>query len=234
MSSTQQPLFRIGKSFRFEATRRLDGGTYDGHSFTAEAVLTSMRLTPEGFVADFGDLAPLKRYIDGTLDHQVLNDYVEDVSNEGLARHLLGWAKSHLPADVVSVLEDVRVRTGRPQALPSAAFASFEASHQLHGLRDGHPCGRLHGHSYMLSVPVSAVPRLGDVPVLLRNHLRSAIHGKVLNQVIPGLNPTSENLAQYFSQWLTDRAMGGPGWDGTCVRISETETSWAEYMGGPA
>lgn len=161
MSSTQQPLFRIGKSFRFEATRRLDGGTYDGHSFTAEAVLTSMRLTPEGFVADFGDLAPLKRYIDGTLDHQVLNDYVEDVSNEGLARHLLGWAKSHLPADVVSVLEDVRVRTGRPQALPSAAFASFEASHQLHGLRDGHPCGRLHGHSYMLSVPVSAVPGSG-------------------------------------------------------------------------
>lgn len=232
--SSSQPLFRIGKGFRFEATRRLDDGRYDGHSFTVEAVLSSARLSPEGFVADFGDLAPLKRYIDGALDHQILNDCVKDVSNAGIAEHLLRWARDHLASDVVSVLKDVRVRTGRPQPLPSAAFAAFEASHQLRGLRDGHPCGRLHGHSYILSVPVSAVPRLVDMPVLLRNHLRSAVHGRVLNEVIPGLNPTSENLARHFSQWLADRAVGGAGWNGTCVRVSETETSWAEYLGGAA
>ncbi|MEU3046806.1 6-carboxytetrahydropterin synthase [Streptomyces sp. NPDC006984] len=229
--SPTRPLFRIGKTFRFEATRRLAEG-YDGHSFTAEAVLSSRVLSPEGFVADFGDLAPLKRYIDEALDHQVLNDVVKDVSDEGIAEHLLGWARDNLSADVVCVLEGVRVRTGRPQPLPVFAFATFEASHQLHGLRDGHPCGRLHGHSYVLSVPVSSVPRLGDVPVLLRNHLRGAVHGRVLNEVIPGLNPTSENLARHFSQWLADRAMGGAGWDGSCVRVSETETSWAEYVGG--
>ncbi|MFD7853389.1 6-carboxytetrahydropterin synthase [Streptomyces microflavus] len=232
--SSAQTLFRIGKGFRFEATRRLDDGRYDGHSFTAEAVLSSAVLSPEGFVADFGDLAPLKRYIDGALDHQILNDCLKDVSNKGIAEHLLGWARDHLASDAVSVLEGVRVRTGRPQPLPSAAFAAFEASHQLHGLREGHPCGRLHGHSYVLSVPVSAVPRLGDMPVLLRNHLRSAVHGRVLNEVIPGLNPTSENLARHFSQWLADRAMGGAGWNGACVRVSETETSWAEYSGGAA
>lgn len=232
--SSAQTLFRIGKGFRFEATRRLDDGRYDGHSFTAEAVLSSAVLSPEGFVADFGDLAPLKRYIDGALDHQILNDCVKDVSNKGIAEHLLGWARDHLAPGVVSVLEGVRVRTGRPQPLPSAAFAAFEASHQLLGLREGHPCGRLHGHSYVLSVPVSAVPRLGDMPVLLRNHLRSALHGRVLNDVIPGLNPTSENLARHFSQWLADRAMGGAGWNGACVRVSETETSWAEYSGGAA
>ncbi|WP_406346313.1 6-carboxytetrahydropterin synthase [Streptomyces sp. NBC_01547] len=233
MSSTL-PLFRIGKSFRFEATRRLDDGGYDGHSFTAEVVLSSPVLSPEGFVVDFGDLAPLKRYIDSALDHQILNDCVKDVSNEGIASHLLGWARENLPPNIASVLEEVRVRTGRPQAPPSSAFVAFEASHQLRGLRDGHPCGRLHGHSYMLSVPVSAVPRLGDVPVLLRNHLRSAMHGRVLNEVIPGLNPTSENLARHFSQWLADRAMGGAGWNGACVRVSETETSWAEYVGATA
>ncbi|WP_374212063.1 6-pyruvoyl tetrahydropterin synthase family protein [Streptomyces sp. C10-9-1] len=121
---------------------------------------------------------------------------------------------------------------GAGAALPVSAFAAFEASHQLHGLRDGHPCGRLHGHSYVLSVPVSAVPRLGDVPVLLRNHLRGAVHGRVLNEVIPRLNPTSENLARHFSQWLADRDMGDAGWGGACVRVSETETSWAEYVGG--
>ncbi|MFB8085023.1 6-pyruvoyl tetrahydropterin synthase family protein [Streptomyces sp. NPDC055992] len=232
--SSPQPLFRIGKGFRFEATRRLDDGRYDGHSFTAEAVLSSAVLSPEGFVADFGDLAPLKRYIDGTLDHQILNDCVEDVSTEGIAEHLLEWARGHLASNVVSVLEEVRVRTGRPQPLPSAAFAAFEASHQLRGLRDGHPCGRLHGHSYVLSVPVCTIPRVGDVPVLLRNHLRSAVHGRVLNEVIPGLNPTSENLARHFSLWMTDRAMGGASWSRAGVRVSETETSWAEYLGGAA
>ncbi|MGW7199539.1 6-carboxytetrahydropterin synthase [Streptomyces chryseus] len=229
MSSTP-PLFRIGKSFRFEATRRLDDGTYDGHSFTAEVVLSSPVLSPEGFVVDFGDLAALKRYIDRALDHQILNDCVKHASNDGIAQHLLEWAHDHLPPDVASLLEEVRVRAGRPQALPSAAFVAFEASHRLRGLRDGHPCGRLHGHSYVLSVPVSAVPRLGDVPLLLRDHLRSAVHGRVLNEVIPGLNPTSENLARHFWQWLADRAMTG----GACVRVSETETSWAEYVGGTA
>ncbi|WP_338673892.1 6-carboxytetrahydropterin synthase [Streptomyces sp. SCSIO 30461] len=233
MSRTQH-LFRIGKNFRFEATRRLRDGSYNGHSFTAEAVLSSRVLSPEGFVADFGDLAPLKRYIDDALDHRIVNDSVTDVSNEGISEHLFTWARNHLPADIASVLEEVRVRTGRPQPLPSAAFATFEASHRLHGLHDRHPCGRLHGHSYVLSVPISAVPRLGAVPVLLRNHLRSAMHGKVLNEVIPGMNPTSENLAQHFSQWLMDRAMGVTIWGGTCLRVSETETSWAEYAGGTA
>ncbi|MFE9222449.1 6-pyruvoyl tetrahydropterin synthase family protein [Streptomyces lavendulae] len=113
MSSTQ-PLFRIGKGFRFEATRRLADGRYDGHSFTAEAALSSLVLSPEGFVADFDDLAPLKRYIDGALDHQILNDCVKDVYNEGSAEHLLGWARDHLPSDAASVLERIRVRIGRP------------------------------------------------------------------------------------------------------------------------
>ncbi|MGC5000714.1 6-pyruvoyl trahydropterin synthase family protein [Streptomyces sp. DT195] len=222
------PVFRIGKSFRFEATRGLEDNRYDGHSFTAEVVLSSSRLSPEGFVVDFGELSPLKRYIDGALDHQILDDAVKDTSNEGLAQHLTDWARGHLPADVASVLESVQVRTGRPQTPPSASFVSFEASHQLHGLPEGHPCGRLHGHSYVLSVPVSAIPRLGDVPVLLRNHLRSALHGSVLNEAIPDLNPTSEHLARHFSQWLEDRAMVEAG-SSVCVRVSETETSWAEY-----
>ncbi|MFJ1662419.1 6-pyruvoyl trahydropterin synthase family protein [Streptomyces anthocyanicus] len=222
-------LFRIGKSFRFEATRRLDDGRYDGRSFTAEAVLSSRVLSPEGFVVDFGDLAPLKAHIDAALDHRILNDCVKDVSDEGVAEHLLGWARDHLPSGVVSVLEEVRIRTGRPQPLPSAAFTAFNASHQLHGLRDSHPCGRLHGHSYVLSLPVSPANRFADVPVALRDYLGSALHGSVLNEAIPGLNPTSEHLARYFSQWLADRSLLGDDGSGTCVRVSETETSWAEF-----
>ncbi|MFF3786306.1 6-pyruvoyl tetrahydropterin synthase family protein [Streptomyces sp. NPDC001933] len=225
-----QPLFRIGKRFRFEATRQLTDGDFDGHSFTVEAVLSSSVLSPVGFVADFGDLAPLDKYVNRALDHQLINDSVKDVSDEGIAEHLVVWARENLPPDVASVLESVRVQTGRPQAPPSDASIAFGASHQLHGLRKGHPCGNLHGHSYVLSVPASDVPRLGDVLVLLRNHLHSAVNGRVLNEVIPGLNPTSENLARHFSQWLADRAPEG----GVRARVSETETSWAEYADGSA
>ncbi|MFJ8856091.1 6-pyruvoyl trahydropterin synthase family protein [Streptomyces sp. NPDC102437] len=224
------PMYRIGKRFRFEATRQLANGDFDGHSFTAEAVLSSPVLSPVGFVADFGDLAHLDKYINGALDHQVLNKSVKDVSDEGIAEHLVVWARENLPPDVASVVESVRVQTGRPQAPPSDAFIAFGASHQLHGLRKGHPCGNLHGHSYVLSVPASAVPRLRDVLVLLGEELRCTVNGRVLNEVIPGLNPTSENLAQHFSQWLADRAPAG----GVCARVSETETSWAEYAGGTA
>ena len=28
----------------------------------------------------------------------------------------------------------------------------FSASHQLHHLKEGHPCGRMHGHNYVLKV----------------------------------------------------------------------------------
>ncbi|MFI2736641.1 6-pyruvoyl trahydropterin synthase family protein [Streptomyces sp. NPDC018711] len=223
------PVFRIGKSFRFEATRRQEDNHYDGHSFTAEVVLASSALSPEGFVVDFGDLAPLKRYIDKALDHQILNDAVKDTSNEGIAEHLTGWMRDNLPANIVSVLESVQIRTGRLQTPPASSFATFEASHQLRGLREGHPCGRLHGHSYVLSMPVSAVPQHRDVPVLLRDHLRSVVHGSVLNEAIPELNPTSEHLARHFSQWLADRSQEGEDERGVCMRVSETETSWAEY-----
>ncbi|MCC2275456.1 6-carboxytetrahydropterin synthase [Streptomyces sp. ET3-23] len=232
--SAATPVYRIGKTFRFEATRELDDGRFDGNSFTAEAVLSSRVLSPVGFVADFGDLRPLKQYIDAVLDHHILNDAVEDVTNEGIADHLTSWARAQLPEHVAPVLEAIRIRTGRPQQPPLTAFVAFGASHQLHGLRAGHPCGRMHGHSYVLSVPVSAVPRLGDVPVLLRNHLRNAVHGRVLNDVIPSLNPTSENLARHFSDWLSDRAIGDAGRSGPCVRVSETETTWAEYDAGRA
>ncbi|AJT62428.1 hypothetical protein T261_0739 [Streptomyces lydicus] len=224
--------YRIGKRFRFEATRRLEGGRWDGHSFTAEVVLSAHTLGAEGFVIDFGELAPLKRYIDATFDHRTLNDVTEDVSNDGLSQHLADRASANLPLEAATALEAIYVSTGRPVPAAVSASSGFEASHQLHGLYDGHPCGRLHGHSYQVSMPTSALLRPADVPVLLRQHIRSAFDGRLLNEVLPGVNPTSENLARYFVEWLEDRCLGSG--TATRVRVSETESSWAEYTGRPA
>ncbi|MGW2249946.1 6-pyruvoyl trahydropterin synthase family protein [Kitasatospora sp. NPDC001660] len=72
---------QIRKAFRFEAAHFLPGlpeghqcARMHGHSYEVAFMLTADRLVEPGFVTDFSDLAPVKKMIDGTLDHQVLND----------------------------------------------------------------------------------------------------------------------------------------------------------------
>ncbi|MCB5908094.1 6-pyruvoyl trahydropterin synthase family protein [Streptomyces pinistramenti] len=223
--------WRIGKTFRFEATRTVDG-RFDGHSFVAEAVMASPQLSEEGFVVDFGALAGVKRHIDEVLDHRYLSNVLPDASDEGLGRYLTEWAQRHLPGEVTAVLEGIRIRTGRPPAPPAGAAASFEASHRLAGLPAGHPCGRLHGHSYLVTIPPGGADgaRAAGVPGLLRRYLETTLHGEVLNDAVE-FNPTSELLAHHLVRWLEDWGVFRPGGRGVRVRVSETETSWAEFEG---
>jgi 6-pyruvoyltetrahydropterin/6-carboxytetrahydropterin synthase len=96
---------------------------------------------------------------------------------------------------------------------------SFAASHRLGGLRAGHRCGRLHGHSYLVS------PTSGTVlPASLEAFVETEWAGRFLNDAVP-FEPTSERLAEYLV-----RAAGSGSVDG--VRVSETESSWAEYRVG--
>ena len=74
-------MYTISKRFEFDAAHILDGmpkghpcGRLHGHSYIVIIHLQSPILTKEGFVQDYGDLKPFKEYIDGTLDHQFLND----------------------------------------------------------------------------------------------------------------------------------------------------------------
>ncbi|MFE7485005.1 6-pyruvoyl tetrahydropterin synthase family protein [Streptomyces sp. NPDC057552] len=213
--------WQIGKRYRFEATRWLNGRA-DGHSFTAEAVLCAPALDPVGFVVDFGRLAGLKEHIDDRLDHSCLNAHLPDVSDQGLASYLTDWARAHLPADVAACLAQVRIRTGRPRGAAAGFAVEFEATHHLEGLAPGHPCGQPHGHSYLVSAADAdgcSVP----VPEELAWHIHKVLDGSVLNESLD-INPTSEHLARYLSDW-TDR---GPA----TIRVSETESSWAQYTRG--
>ncbi len=84
----------------------------------------------------------------------------------------------------------------------------FEAAHRLPRVPDGHKCGRLHGHSYRVTVHVDGevqpdagwVVDYGDISTVVGPVIARLDH-IYLNE-IPGLdNPTSEVLAQ----WLWDR-----------------------------
>ncbi|MBC2879317.1 MULTISPECIES: 6-carboxytetrahydropterin synthase [Streptomyces] len=219
----KQERYRIGKVFRFEAARSVPGrGALEGHSFSAEVVLAADALVAPGFVADFGELAPVRQYIDANLDHRLLDDAVGvPATNERIADRLYSWCREYLPPHVGERLEAVVVRTGRPPS-EAATSVGFGASHRLGGLPEGHQCGRMHGHSYL----VSPVPG-GALPPQLHAYVSAQLAGQVLNDVVP-FEPTSELLARHlFEQAL---AAGSPPLPG--VRVSETPSSWAEYRAG--
>jgi len=109
----------------------------------------------------------------------------------------------------------------------------FAAAHHIEGLPPDHPCSNVHGHSYKMTIELEseAVDDVGfvlDFNVLktLRNHLDH----QDLNKVLP-CNPTSENIAKWAAQKLNDLLfrMGELDVKILRVRVSESETSWAEW-----
>jgi 6-pyruvoyltetrahydropterin/6-carboxytetrahydropterin synthase len=88
--------YTIGKRFSFCASHALPGlpsghkcARTHGHNYVVEVVLQADELEPPGFVTDFGDLAPLKTYLDNAFDHRHLNDVLEvPPTSEHLAAHI--------------------------------------------------------------------------------------------------------------------------------------------------
>ena len=73
--------YRIWKEFKFSASHILNGlpeghqcGRLHGHNYVIEVELQSDTLDEHGFVVDFGELKPIKQFIDENWDHQHLND----------------------------------------------------------------------------------------------------------------------------------------------------------------
>lgn len=109
--------YQIGKRFTFEAAHWLSGlpaghkcGRMHGHSYTVEVVLEATELTGPGFVVDFGELAPLKRYLDERYDHQLLNEVLDvEPTSENLAQVVFDWCSAHIPLPDSAVFTAVRV-----------------------------------------------------------------------------------------------------------------------------
>jgi 6-pyruvoyltetrahydropterin/6-carboxytetrahydropterin synthase len=212
-------IYQIGRQFEFQATRTRDDAP-DGSGFLVEATLTASSLTGPGFVVDFAELAPLKRYVDQSFDHCNLDDVLGAgcAGNTQVAMHLEAWCRANLPDAAAGRLERVTVRCGRP-AGPGPHDLVFSAQHRLGGLPDGHKCARDHGHTYL----VGPSPGQGALPDALRR-LVAALDGSVLNEVLDA-EPTSEFLARHLLR--SARSQGAA--ELKALRVSETATSWAQY-----
>ena len=109
----------------------------------------------------------------------------------------------------------------------------FEAAHRLPGLPDGHPCGRLHGHSFRCEVHVAGEldPVRGwvvDFAVLDAAFapLREVLDHHYLNEVEGLENPTAENIARWIWRRLAESL---PGLEQVVVR--ETCDAGCVYRG---
>lgn len=106
----------------------------------------------------------------------------------------------------------------------------FSASHQLNNLPFDHPCGRLHGHNYVVVVELESA-QLDDVGFvrdygelkIVKDYLDRHFDHRHLNDVML-VNPTAENLAKTIFMRFKDELP-----ELASVRVSETPKTWAEY-----
>ena len=111
----------------------------------------------------------------------------------------------------------------------------FSASHVLQGLPAGHPCGRLHGHNYVVTIYLSApeldgrgfVVEYGELD-MLEEYIDDTLDHRHLNDVYP-FTPTAENLAKCIYWFCVEH------WIQTlAVKVQETPKTSATFaMGGP-
>jgi 6-pyruvoyltetrahydropterin/6-carboxytetrahydropterin synthase len=105
---------------------------------------------------------------------------------------------------------------------------TFEAAHHLPHVCDGHKCGRVHGHSYRVTVRVRGeVQTRGQEGGMVVDFARidavaRELDHRTLNEIAGLENPTSELLAA----WVVHRLQrdGIPCLD---VRVAETDRSEA-------
>ncbi|MDR1738550.1 MAG: 6-carboxytetrahydropterin synthase [Candidatus Symbiothrix sp.] len=81
---------------------------------------------------------------------------------------------------------------------------SFSASHQLSLLGKDHPCARLHGHNYLITIHLQSekLDKFGFVKDYkslrsVKDYIDATLDHRHLNDVL-SVVPTSENIARYL------------------------------------
>jgi len=116
----------------------------------------------------------------------------------------------------------------------------FSASHQLLQVAEDHPCRRLHGHNYTVTVVLSAESTDAVTGMIvdyhdlapLKSYIAAHLDHRHLNDVslLNGSEPTAENLAHCLYEWCHLNCVWGPLV--TTVYVSETADTFAAFTEG--
>lgn len=111
----------------------------------------------------------------------------------------------------------------------SKEFA-FSASHILEGLADNHPCSRLHGHNYVVTVhlkakKLNAIGFVKDYRELdeVKRYIDDKLDHRHLNDIF-SFNPTAENMAKFLYDIFSESIP-----EIYAVEVSETPKTTAIY-----
>lgn len=129
-------MYRIQKDFAFSASHQLEGlatghqcGRLHGHNYIVRVQLRSRQLDDHGFVVDYGELAPVKRWIDDNMDHRHLNDSMKPFL---LGANTTAENMAHVMAVVVTDLlhlpDHVQVAVGISETPKTWSWYETEAS----------------------------------------------------------------------------------------------------------
>lgn len=109
----------------------------------------------------------------------------------------------------------------------------FEAAHRLENLPKDHKCSRDHGHSFRVEIVVEAgkLDKRGFVADyaefdFLKRYINDYLDHRDLNQVF-NFQTSAENLARHIFDWCKVRLP-----QVCCIRVSETQSTWAEFRFG--
>lgn len=110
---------------------------------------------------------------------------------------------------------------------------SFEAAHLLPNVPEGHKCGRLHGHSYLIRIVVAGdvddhtgwIIDFADIKAAFKPIYNQLDH-YYLNDIEGLENPTSENIARWIWRKLKPKLP-----ELSRIEIRETCTSGCHYRG---
>ena len=228
---------KLIKSFHFEAAHWNPAGDekqrrLHGHSYRADILVTGKVESPCGWLLDFADIRTAFDPFRHRLDHAFLNE-LPGMGNARLS-DVRQWILNHLvgvlPGTVdvqVGIVGDCafvpkHLGADIPLDLPERIRFSFEAAQELPQLPEGHPCRRLHGHSYRVEVGGTDMATLE--PLLKK--LYETLDHRHLNEIKGLEHATSERLSEWIWKWLV-----GSGVTPTVVVVQETETARCVYYG---
>lgn len=204
-----------------------------GHSFLAKVRVA----LPPGWASfpggEVGELrACLARCIE-PLDYRLLNDHLEQPTDENMAR----WIRRRLDCPGV---EQVGIQSTAHEGADIACNEhahiwrryGFESAHRLPNVPPGHKCGRMHGHGF--EVILHADVTLGERDIGIDyEHLdkcwapiHAEFHQACLNDIRGLENPTSELIGSYIWHRLKP-ALPELSW----VTVYETATCGAHFDG---
>jgi 6-pyruvoyltetrahydropterin/6-carboxytetrahydropterin synthase len=228
----------LTKIFLIEAAHRNPRGgpaqqRLHGHSYRIEIMAGGNIDTSIGWLVDYAELKRLFRPVHDLLDHGYLNELPgleEDPSLTALARWIEEGMRP-LPewfAGVrVSIAGDLAFRpvTLPPdpsQNLPERLSFSFEAAQSLPQLPEGHPCRRIHGHSYRVETGGVYM----DAIAAPLSEIYEMLDHRYLNDVEGLEQATCERISRWIWTFLEMRSVSP-----SMVMVQETPSARCLYRG---